>query len=208
MDPSFHFQAEIPVAFYCFSTFLTASHQSAHFLLAPLSFEPHLYGAINPHVTEVHCHWRSLLLSQRCLSLTTSLQYFEFTPQSDAQQNDGKHQSEKRGLAFVSGWKGKVATRAVPWWKTPFLILGYLCLGQSLLGQEVERRVQAALTHLTTRGHCKGIVTGEMVRVIKLSVKCTLGTFHGMPGGRKRKASADEEPRPGQVTPSSLHMAW
>lgn len=137
MDPSFHFQAEIPVAFYCFSAFLSASHPSTHFLLAPLSFEPHLYGAINPHGTEGRCHWRSLLWSQRCLSLKTSLQYFEFTPHSDTQPDDGKHQSEKRGLAFVSGWKGKVArvARAVPWGKTPFLVLGYLCLGQSPEGR-------------------------------------------------------------------------
>lgn len=144
MDPSFHFQAEIPVAFYCFSAFLSASHPSTHFLLAPLSFEPHLYGAINPHGTEGCCHWRSLLWSQRCLSLKTSLQYFEFTPQSDTQPDDGKHQSEKRGLAFVSGWKGKVArvARVVPWGKTPFLVLGYLCLGQSPRGQEVERRAR------------------------------------------------------------------
>lgn len=68
--------------------------------------------------------------------------------------------------------------------------------------QKEER--SPALSHLKTRGHFKDIVTGEMVRVIKLSMKCTpIRAFCGMHGRKKRKASAEQGQGPGPAALTS-----
>lgn len=208
MGPSFHFQTEIPVAFYCLSTFLTANHQPTNFLLAPLSSEPHLYGAINPHVTGGRCHWRSLPSSQRCLSLKTSLQYFEFTP-----TERWKTSVWKPWFGFCLGVEKESGPRCACGSVTENSLSHALV---PLFGAEPPRagsgEKSAGRSHPPEdRGHFKDIVTGEMVRVIKLSVKCSLpGLAAGCMAGESEKSQPRGRgggPGPGPVALSSLHTA-
>lgn len=109
--------------------------------------------------------------------------------------NDVKHKFKKHVLAFISRWKIKVVkvTCTVLRPRLTFWYFSAIVQGRDVLAAGSGGKNTALISSTWRQGAILKIrLQGEMVRVIKLSMKCTLiGALHRMRGRKKPNVSVE-----------------